>query len=314
MKLNAQLSRISGIKNNIQNGISFLEVQDGALQNAGNILERMIELKGLAVQDPIKSAQDIINYNNEFKGLQSQLYAVSQSQFNRVSLFANTTNDGSATLFNAEEWNQIMYEIAGFPQPPFQFFSYSNSDFDNTITLEYGLESGSDSLIEVPKVPLLSAVSFENGWFEGNSGAGIIWSNVPPLISTHYTATLNNDVDGDESTPEFVTLAVEDGNSLNISFLELGDISLGIFEKAAENISTLRAQNGATQSRLNFTTDHISSYETGLRSAIGRIEDVDIAEESANLAKHSILTKASAAMVAQASQSTQSIMRTLLGN
>jgi flagellin len=40
--------------------------------------------------------------------------------------------------------------------------------------------------------------------------------------------------------------------------------------------------------------------ETNMRAAIGRIEDVDIAEESANLAKFSILTQASAAMVAQA--------------
>ena len=312
MKLNAQLSRISGLKNSAQNAISFLEVQDGALQNAGNILERVTELKALAAQDPMKSAQDIINYNNEFQDLQSQLYAVSQSQFNGVSLFATTTNENSPTQFNAEEWNQILVEAPPF-LPPTQHFFNSNSDFDNTITLEYGLESGSASLIEVQKAPLLSAVSFENGWLEGNPGA-IIWSNVPPLISSQYTSGQNVDVDGDETTPSLVTLAVEDGNSLNISFLELGDISLGIFEKAAENISTLRAQNGATQSRLNFTSDHISSYETGLRSAIGRIEDVDIAEESANLAKHSILTKASAAMVAQASQSTQSIMRTLLGN
>ena len=32
-----------------------------------------------------------------------------------------------------------------------------------------------------------------------------------------------------------------------------------------------------------------------MRAALGRIEDVDIAEESANLAKYSILTQASAA-------------------
>ena len=313
MKLNAQLSRISGLKNSVQNAISFLEVQDGALQNAGNILERMTELKTLAAQDPIKSAQDVINYNSEFKDLQSQLYAVSQSQFNGVSLFATTTNEGSLALFNAEEWNQILLQTLP-ALPPFSVFSYSNSDFDNTITLDYGLESGSDSLIEVQKAPLLSAVSFENGFYVSTNAPNFTWSNVPHLISWSYISTLNDDVNGVESTPGLVTLAVEDGNSLNISFLELGDISLGIFEKAAENISTLRAQNGATQSRLNFTADHISSYETGLRSAIGRIEDVDIAEESANLAKHSILTKASAAMVAQASQSTQSIMRTLLGN
>ena len=315
MKLNAQLSRISGLKNSVQNAISFLEVQDGALQNAGNILERMTELKTLAAQDPIKSAQDVINYNSEFKDLQSQLFAVSQSQFNGVSLFAEYTNLPTAgwwvsgAVFNIERYNQIVWNA---PHSAPSFWPLSNDDFDNTITVDSGEGSGLAVNIDIHKSPLLSAVTLDNGRLY-ESGTSY-YVSVPPLLSTTYGFQSNQRVDGNESTADYVTLAVESGNSLNIPFLELGDISLGVFEKAAENISTLRAQNGATQSRLNFTTDHISSYETGLRSAIGRIEDVDIAEESANLAKHSILTKASAAMVAQASQSTQSIMRTLLGN
>ena len=51
MKLNAAINRIGGAMNNAQNGISFLEVQDGMLETAGKILDRMSELKGLASQD-----------------------------------------------------------------------------------------------------------------------------------------------------------------------------------------------------------------------------------------------------------------------
>ena len=39
---------------------------------------------------------------------------------------------------------------------------------------------------------------------------------------------------------------------------------------------------------------------TNVRAAVGRIEDVDIAKESANLAKYSILTQAAASMLTQA--------------
>jgi flagellin len=53
-------------------------------------------------------------------------------------------------------------------------------------------------------------------------------------------------------------------------------------------------------SRLTFSSDSLAMQETNVRAAVGRIEDVDIAEESANLAKYSILTQAAAAMVAQA--------------
>ena len=37
-----------------------------------------------------------------------------------------------------------------------------------------------------------------------------------------------------------------------------------------------------------------------MMSALSRIEDIDLAEETANLAKYSIMTQASAAMISQA--------------
>jgi flagellin len=75
---------------------------------------------------------------------------------------------------------------------------------------------------------------------------------------------------------------------------------MGIFEQAVSNIAYLRAQAGGGMTRLNFSADALSSMETNMRAAIGRIEDVDIAEESANLSKFSILTQAAASMVSQA--------------
>ena len=54
MKLRSSINRLNGAHNNIQNGISFLEVQDGILEAAGRIVDRMIELKGLS-QDVMKT-------------------------------------------------------------------------------------------------------------------------------------------------------------------------------------------------------------------------------------------------------------------
>jgi flagellin len=75
---------------------------------------------------------------------------------------------------------------------------------------------------------------------------------------------------------------------------------MGVFQKALENVAFLRAQNGGGMSRLTFAADSLSVQQTNIRAALGRIEDVDIAEESSNLSKYSILTQAAAAMVAQA--------------
>ena len=104
MKLQASINRLAGAQNNVQNALSFMEVQDGLLYTAGNIIGRMGELKGLSSQDPMKSDQDSASYNNEFKDLQMQLYDISQMTFNGVSLFANTTTENGSTeaLFNAQ--------------------------------------------------------------------------------------------------------------------------------------------------------------------------------------------------------------------
>ena len=87
--------------------------------------------------------------------------------------------------------------------------------------------------------------------------------------------------------------------------LSLGQISFGVFQAAVENVVFLRAQTGAGLSRLSFSAESMKTQETNMRSALGRIEDVDIAEESANLAKYSILMQASAAMVAQANSTSK---------
>ena len=99
MKLRGTISRLSGVEKNIDNAISFLQVQDGVLESAGKILDRMAELKALS-QDVLKNSSDIANYNAEFKNLQVQLYQSSETKFNGVSLFATTNSSGTKTTFN----------------------------------------------------------------------------------------------------------------------------------------------------------------------------------------------------------------------
>jgi flagellin len=100
-------------------------------------------------------------------------------------------------------------------------------------------------------------------------------------------------------TTEWVTLANDNLNDT----LSLEMISVGVLAKALENVAFLRAQNGGATSRLSFNADSLAVQTTNLRAAHGRIVDVDIAEESTNLAKYSILTQASASMLSQANLS-----------
>lgn len=261
MKLNAAVSRLTGARNNVQGGMSFLEVQDGMLDTSGRIVTRMAELKGMATQDPMKSAQDIASYDNEFKDLQVQLYQISQQTFNGSSLFAiGTANDG---VVNAV------------------FSSTNMSQTDNTLEIFTSSSGSQGTKISLHRSAMLSALTINTTGVKASTA----YDN-----SNNLTAAVTN------GAGEVVTFASEDTTTA----LGLAQVTMGVFEQALSNIAFLRAQNGGGMSRLTFSADSLAMQETNIRAAVGRIEDVDIAEESANLAKYSILTQAAAAMVAQA--------------
>ncbi len=69
MKLTATVNRDADLQNNVSDAVSFAQTQDGALQVAGSILDRISQLETLS-QDPTKNTSDVANYNDEFTQLQ----------------------------------------------------------------------------------------------------------------------------------------------------------------------------------------------------------------------------------------------------
>ena len=257
MKLNASISRLSGAQNNLQSAISFLEVQDGILESAGKILNRMNELKGMASQDPMKSAQDIASYDNEFRDLQVQIFQMSNQTFNGVSLFANYALDGTTeSLFRTDSTN-------------------------NTISIHASSDGSTGPKVSLHKAALLAAITIDADDLTARNA---------------FSGADNTQAAGTTGTFSF---AAEDISKA----MTLDKVSSAVFEQALSNVAFLRAQVGGSMSRVTFAAENISLQKTNMKAALGRIVDVDIAEESAELAKYNILTQASAAMLAQANTS-----------
>ena len=271
MKLSSSINRLAGAQNNVQNAISFLEVQDGMLDTAGQIIDRMSALKGLAAADPMKSNADRESYNNEFKDLQAQLYNISQQKFNGVSIFAEFTTDNTTGL------NTGTYAVFGGTN--------QLSNADNTMNIFTSTSGSAGSKVSVHKALLLSALTFYTNLQQGSSG---------------YDQKDNASQTGAETGKFVATLATNAGGT----FLNLDDISVGVITQALENVSFLRAQNGGSHSRLAFNAEALDQQKTNMQAALGRVVDVDIALESTNLAKYSILNQAAASMLAQANAST----------
>jgi flagellin len=95
-------------------------------------------------------------------------------------------------------------------------------------------------------------------------------------------------------------------SATNITTLSLSDV-----KDALQNIATERANNGAEQSRLSFASELLTLNKANLEAANSRIMDVDVAEESTQLARWNILVQSGTAMLSQANGSAQNALRLL---
>jgi len=82
---------------------------------------------------------------------------------------------------------------------------------------------------------------------------------------------------------------------------------------ALSELATMRAVNGAESSMLSFAQEMLVANKNNLEAANSRIMDVDVAAESTQLARYNILQQAGTAMLAQANQSAQSVLKLLQG-
>ncbi|MBA3849065.1 MAG: flagellin [Opitutus sp.] len=92
---------------------------------------------------------------------------------------------------------------------------------------------------------------------------------------------------------------------------DLGDVTLTDITDAIQNVATMRATNGAEQSRLSFAGEVLTVNKANLEAANSRIIDVDVASESTQLARFNILVQSGTAMLSQANQSAQIALRLL---
>jgi len=87
--------------------------------------------------------------------------------------------------------------------------------------------------------------------------------------------------------------------------------AIGTIDTAIKNVSSARANLGAIQNRFEHTINNLNTTLENLTASESRIRDTDMAQEMTNFTRTQVLTQAGTAMLAQANQSTQSILKLL---
>ena len=106
-------------------------------------------------------------------------------------------------------------------------------------------------------------------------------------------------------------LAADPGVAAITGAANLGGIGQPNVDLAIQGVATMRATNGAEQSRLGFAGELLTVNKSNLEAANSRIVDVDVAEESTQLARWNILVQSGTAMLAQANSSTSMALKLL---
>mgnify|MGYP001270278833 CR=1 FL=1 len=308
-KLNSKLNRTEAVRQNVQNGISYLQVQDGALSTIAKIADRMSELRTMA-SDVTKNTGDVENYSKEFIELQRQLNQIRHEKFNGISLFA--TSQSSATSTSPElrpplDKQGMTLDESGRSYAKFSREILTTADGVrrdghvslNVVNLQYVLSIGQVDTRFV-STTAATAANVTGQTAESINGRAV-------YLNLGNVDNGNQDDFGGSGTTAYDEIYTSDGYLKSILF-----VSIGSFTDIIGRIADIRAENGAEQNRLNMTSALLIQNQTNLEAAHGRIMDADVALESTRFARQNVLVQSSAAMVAQANQLT-SIALTILG-
>ena len=272
-KMESALKRTEAVRINVQNGLSFLQVQDGGLKVIGKVLDRMSELRTYS-DDITKSTSDTENYSKEFVELQQQLLQISREKFNGISLFTN--NAGGDTDYDGDGVNEMALTLlttaSGVAKDGYVSVTQVNLQDILTVTDSTGttynlgnLDSGNVSIGG-------GGNPFKAGIFQGTDNTNSVTFNAEPA-KHGFIASLDT-------------------------------IAVSMFTGSIEDLADARAENGGEMSRLMMVNELLIQNQTNLEAAHGRIMDADIALASTRFARQNVLVQSSAAMVAQANQLT----------
>lgn len=96
-----------------------------------------------------------------------------------------------------------------------------------------------------------------------------------------------------------------------ISFKQGAQVTLDRLDRSLDQINGVRAMLGAIQNRAGSIINNLGIYEENLSAANSRIRDVDVAEETADLARNNILFQSGISVLSQANDYTKATLKLL---
>lgn len=345
-KMRSQIRGLDQASQNTQDGISVVQTAEGAIEEVGNIVQRMREL---AVQgaNETNTGSDRAKISEELTQLHEEIDRIAEStQFNGKDLL-NGKNEVRTEKVYTPNFENTKATAVTF-QNGFDFEGLGTTDLKVT-TEKQGAK---------PTIKLEQSVADKgygvatddmdtDGKLKDGAKVTITDSNGKTLTFTAAAQTAIGQVKlgtvtaTDESIKgKEISLQVgantSDSQTLKVKIENVSTKSLGLegdtiaimakegtkgteaankmidsLDKALERVNTSRANLGAMQNRLETTASNLTTSNENLTAAESRIRDVDVAEEMMNLSKLNLINQAAQAMMSQAKSQPEGVMQLL---
>lgn len=106
-------------------------------------------------------------------------------------------------------------------------------------------------------------------------------------------------------------LRASDGTTLSIATQKKANAAISVLDLAMSKALNLQTTIGSVQSRMDYTVANLTISNENTNAAESVIRDADMAKEMTAYTKHNVLTQASQSMLAQANQSSSSVLSLL---
>jgi flagellin len=260
----------------------------------------------------------------------SSLVASGNFNMNQTSLQSSFTKLSSGYRINSAADDAGMLGVSKVLNSQVQSYTVAARNTADASTMVQTADGSANQISGLLTRMRALAVEAQNGTMSANDVAN---------LGTEFTADLNEiDRVAGDTTFNGTALLTGAANTINfqvgingttadqisVGFGALDSAGLGVsgqtvnaanilttLDSAMTTLNTARAGFGASMNRLTYASAQIQSTSTNLASALSAIQDVDVAQETSNLAREQVLAQAGASVLAQANQSPQLALKLL---
>lgn len=344
-KMRSQIRGLDQASQNTQDGISVVQTAEGAIEEVGNIVQRMREL---AVQgaNETNTGSDRAKISEELTQLHEEIDRIAEStQFNGKDLlngknevrtekvYKTTEETGKTKDINVQNGfdfeglgNEIKVDIAAGTGAGKGTISLKNANgygiaVDN-IDAQGKISQGAKITITDENGKTMTLTASQDIAAATDVKIGSVTSADKPIngkeislqvgANTSDSQTLkvkieNVSTDSLELDKDTITKMAKEGKKGT----DAANTMIKSLDKALERVNTSRANLGAMQNRLETTASNLTTSNENLTAAESRIRDVDVAEEMMNLSKLNLINQAAQAMMSQAKSQPEGVMQLL---